>query len=746
MDRGRDVETVVGAVPRQADNARVTLGRVTLGAASSHVRATLLPPSPLLALLLAACGGGGGGGGGAPPPVTTSPGPEELSSISGAVHDGPVQNASVYVDVNRNHQYDAGDVSVDPQTDRFGNYEGEIAVQYRGLPLVAFNRFATHVGSSEPLPDHLATPAGARVISPLTHIIALWPSMTDPLRQTIKSHPLLRNYDPLQDNIFTPTVNPPHKALIKLFLVDLTKLIIAFPSRPDLKDAASNLLRDYADRLAQPPVLARDPPTDVDSHDEAPTGFRFKNSVASLAETSDTSKAIRLAELTVDDPDTSPAFRDHGFALSGADRALFDVWDGALYLKAGAKLDADMDAELEVTLTLKGTSLAQTFRLAVTDIHDEAPSFDKARYDATVAENSAAGTALATVRATPEVIDGADEQPGLTYSLAAAGGGDLPQWLAALVAIDPQTGKVTLKASPDFEALKTLPGVRVNTTTGKLEIALRVVATATHDGTTLTSHSAVTLTVLDVDEVPYLTRVGGADLSVSTKAAPGRPIRIAENTRDIGSFRVSDPDGDMPTVELEKDTKPNLELHQEGDLYTLRFKAGRLPDFERPFRKSGAYRSYDPDKPATSDDNIYNVTILLNKGRRDEIRIKHVIRITDGAEAPAFAADGPPAQTNARDRPQLHPDLTADHGNQPSMMGDVVMPEGVRNVGWFRIIDDHPEAVDIRLAGKDGGLLRISDADGTGAYRLRFKSPPRFRGAAPWRDPAQQHRQARQCL
>ena len=89
--------------------------------------------------------------------------------------------------------------------------------------------------------------------------------MTDPLRQTIKSHPLLRNYDPLQDNIFTPTVNPPHKALIKLFLVDLTKLIIAFPSRPDLKDAASNLLRDYADRLAQPPVLARDPPTDVDS-------------------------------------------------------------------------------------------------------------------------------------------------------------------------------------------------------------------------------------------------------------------------------------------------------------------------------------------------------------------------------------------------------------------------------------------------------------------------------------------------
>ena len=82
----------------------------------------------------------------------------------------------------------------------------------------------------------------------------------------------------------------------------------------------------------------------VTDADDAPTGFRFQNPVASLAETSDTSNAIRLAALRVDYPDTNPAFRDHSFTLSGVDRALFEVWDGALYLKAGVELDAATDA------------------------------------------------------------------------------------------------------------------------------------------------------------------------------------------------------------------------------------------------------------------------------------------------------------------------------------------------------------------------------------------------------------------
>ena len=60
------------------------------------------------------------------------------------------------------------------ETDKFGNYEGEIPERYRGYPLVANNENAVHLKgdgsvnedgtpaeSSQPLPRYLGTPAGA---------------------------------------------------------------------------------------------------------------------------------------------------------------------------------------------------------------------------------------------------------------------------------------------------------------------------------------------------------------------------------------------------------------------------------------------------------------------------------------------------------------------------------------------------------------------------------------------------------
>ena len=82
-----------------------------------------LPGGGLLLLLAACCGGGGGGGGGAKlvtaskPPLGIQQEESGSTAIEGDLHDPPIQNAKIYLDVNFSGQVDAGDVLVDPETD-----------------------------------------------------------------------------------------------------------------------------------------------------------------------------------------------------------------------------------------------------------------------------------------------------------------------------------------------------------------------------------------------------------------------------------------------------------------------------------------------------------------------------------------------------------------------------------------------------------------------------------------------------
>ena len=112
--------------------------------------------------------------------------------------------------------------------------------------------------------------------------------------------------------------------------------------------------------------------TDID---EVPNGFVLDNARASLAETADTSARIKVADLTVTDPDTIPAFRQHGFSLSGTHADMFEVEGASLYLKAGAALDHETVSALDVAVTLDGTSLKTDYNLPITErfavrVHD----------------------------------------------------------------------------------------------------------------------------------------------------------------------------------------------------------------------------------------------------------------------------------------------------------------------------------------------------------------------------------------
>ena len=86
---------------------------------------------------------------------------------------------------------------------------------------------------------------------------------------------------------------------------------------------------------------------DVNAINDAPT-LAASQVTAALKETADTSVSIKIADLTVGDIDGGT----NTLSLSGADKDLFLVHDGDLYLKAGARLDFEKNPVLDVTVTL----------------------------------------------------------------------------------------------------------------------------------------------------------------------------------------------------------------------------------------------------------------------------------------------------------------------------------------------------------------------------------------------------------
>lgn len=99
---------------------------------------------------------------------------------------------------------------------------------------------------------------------------------------------------------------------------------------------------------------------------EAPTDILVTNQIT-LAE--NTITRIRIADLTVVDPDIASQFRNNVLTVSDN---RFEVADGKLYLKAGQVIDYEVSPTIALTLTAKDGSLsyAKTFSLAISDVHE----------------------------------------------------------------------------------------------------------------------------------------------------------------------------------------------------------------------------------------------------------------------------------------------------------------------------------------------------------------------------------------
>lgn len=101
----------------------------------------------------------------------------------------------------------------------------------------------------------------------------------------------------------------------------------------------------------------------------APTGITFSNALSSIAKTTSTTAAVKVADLTATDDGRGA----NVFSLTGTDAASFEITGTSLFLKAGTVLNPATKASLGITVNVDDATVGATpdatkvFTLAVTD-------------------------------------------------------------------------------------------------------------------------------------------------------------------------------------------------------------------------------------------------------------------------------------------------------------------------------------------------------------------------------------------
>ena len=107
----------------------------------------------------------------------------------------------------------------------------------------------------------------------------------------------------------------------------------------------------------------------------APTSVSLSNVTSALAEDTDTSSRVKVADIVV----TDDGLGTNTLSLSGADANFFEIIGTELYLKAGTALDFESKTQFDVTVEVDDTTVGSTpdantaYSLQITDVN-EAPT------------------------------------------------------------------------------------------------------------------------------------------------------------------------------------------------------------------------------------------------------------------------------------------------------------------------------------------------------------------------------------
>ena len=109
--------------------------------------------------------------------------------------------------------------------------------------------------------------------------------------------------------------------------------------------------------------------TDVN---EAPTAVELTNAMTAIAENSDTTTRIKVANIAI----TDDALGTNNLSLSGADAAIFEIQGTELFIKAGTVLDFETQSNFSLTVEVDDPSVGDTpdattdFTLTITNVND----------------------------------------------------------------------------------------------------------------------------------------------------------------------------------------------------------------------------------------------------------------------------------------------------------------------------------------------------------------------------------------
>lgn len=121
-----------------------------------------------------------------------------------------------------------------------------------------------------------------------------------------------------------------------------------------------------------------------------PPGVALRNAVTELAEDADTSSRMKVADIDVLDD----ALGDETLTLTGDDAALFEIFDGDLYLQTNVALDFETNPALDVVVHVNDTEVggdpdgSAALAIAVTNVN-ESPRIDFQTHPLVYIENSA---------------------------------------------------------------------------------------------------------------------------------------------------------------------------------------------------------------------------------------------------------------------------------------------------------------------------------------------------------------------
>ena len=182
---------------------------------------------------------------------------------------------------------------------------------------------------------------------------------------------------------------------------------------------------------------------DITAVNDAPT-VSLANVIASLSENTDTSSAIKVADIVINDDNLGT----NDLTLSGTDAASFEIVGTELRLRAGTSLDFETQTSFDVTVELDDSAVGGTpddtvaYTLTITDFDefDVSTPIDSDAGANSVAESATVGTYTGL---TADASDADGTTNTVTYSLDDNAGGRFT--------IDSATGVVTVAGALDYE-------------------------------------------------------------------------------------------------------------------------------------------------------------------------------------------------------------------------------------------------------------------------------------------------------